>query len=285
MGRKTRALMATTALAVMAGGGGAQRSTPPKARYYMDVSTATGPLTGGLKAILKGGGESRSLTLRLGSTLAPAGGGPQADHFLPAGALLGASVPLATPTPAPAGSSQPGTESGGSPPGQPQRPKGRLLIYWGCGAHAGPGQPVIVDFGKIADGQMPPDIFSTVVPVDTPPSEATARTFGFWPGPRDKHPQPASSIVGDHRVTGNYAQTISYSLAQDWLAALRVQIAGQSDGSGVLSWNAVPNATGYYAWAFTGAGNGDAVWWRRRPGASSAAGCGTSSRRTSSRGW
>ncbi|WP_254602807.1 hypothetical protein [Sphingomonas bacterium] len=258
--RVKRALVGATALGMLAGSGGAQLSTPPKARYYMDVSTATGPLTGGLRAILKGGGESRSLTLRLGSTLAPDGGAARADHFLPPATLLGASVPLATPIPTPSGPSEPST-GGTSQPGQPQRPKGRLLIYWGCGAHAGPGQPVIIDFGKIADGQMPPNIFSTVVPVDNPPSEATSRTYGFWPGPRDKHPQPASSLVGDHRIAGNYTPTIGFALQQDWLAALHASVAAQPDGSGLLSWNAVPGATGYYAWAFTGAGNGDAVCW------------------------
>ena len=25
-----------------------------------------------------------------------------------------------------------------------------LLLYWGCGAKAGPGQPVVIDFAKVA---------------------------------------------------------------------------------------------------------------------------------------
>ena len=32
-------------------------------------------------------------------------------------------------------------------------------------------------------------------------------------------------------------------------------------GSSLLSWNAVPAATGYYAWAFGAGENGDVIWW------------------------
>src|SRR3546814_8620928 len=45
-----------------------------------------------------------------------------------------------------------------------ERPKGRMLLYWGCGATPGPGQPVVIDFSKLAAGQMPPDLFTTTIP-------------------------------------------------------------------------------------------------------------------------
>ncbi len=250
---------AVMTLGVLASGGGAQTAAPPKARYYMDVSTATGPLAGGLGAIMRGGGESRGVTLNLGSTLTPTGGAAHADHFMPAGALLGASVPLATPTPTASEPSSPGTDQ--SQPGQYRRPKGRLLIYWGCGAHAGPGQPVVLDFARLAEGQVPPNLFSTAVPVDSPPSFATSRTYGYWPNGKGKKPQAGSSLLGDHRVEGNYSPPIAFSLAQDFLPALHAQSAAQPDGSGLLSWNAVAGATGYYAWAFGAGQDGDAIWW------------------------
>ena len=43
-------------------------------------------------------------------------------------------------------------EEGKETPGNEtfERPKGRLLLYWGCGAKAGPGQPVVIDFAKVA---------------------------------------------------------------------------------------------------------------------------------------
>lgn len=255
-------LIAGAGLVVLATGGGAQTATPPKARYYMDVSTATGPLSGGLRAMMRGGGESRSLSLHLGSTLSPTGGPAQADHFMPTGALLGPSVPLATPTPTPNGPAEPSTSDNSSQSGSRyERPKGRLLIFWGCGAHAGPGQPLVIDFAKLSQGQMPPNLFSTAVPIDQPPSEATSRTYGYWPYGKGKKTQLTSSIVGDHRIAGNYTPTISFALAQDFLPALHAGSAAQPDGSGLLSWNAVAGATGYYAWAFGSGQNGDAVWW------------------------
>ena len=35
-----------------------------------------------------------------------------------------------------------------------EKPKGRMLIYWGCGEHVGAGQPTVIDFSKLAAGQV-----------------------------------------------------------------------------------------------------------------------------------
>jgi hypothetical protein len=35
------------------------------------------------------------------------------------------------------------------PPPQHQQPKGRILIFWGCGEHACPGQPYTIDFADM----------------------------------------------------------------------------------------------------------------------------------------
>ena len=79
-----------------------QRSEPPVARYTMDAGTISGfaaMAAGGgnpLAALRGGAAAAHELHLRLGSTRA-ASGTPAADHFMPAGAALGASVPLLTP--------------------------------------------------------------------------------------------------------------------------------------------------------------------------------------------
>ncbi len=246
----------------------AQVTTPPKARYQMDVSTSSGFGAGGANPMKmmfggRGGGSSvaHTLTLRLGSTLAPTGDGPRADHFMPDGMQLGPSVPLLTPTPT---ASKPGPTN--ESPSEFRRPKGRLLIFWGCGAHAGPGQPVVFDFAKIADGQYPPNLFSTAVPVDPGPNFGNSRTFGDWPNSSsNKGLRPNSSLLGDHRVAGNYSPEIKFALDQDFMAPLQGRGADQGDGSVLLSWNSVPVATGYYAMIFgaRNAGNdsADMVWW------------------------
>jgi hypothetical protein len=48
--------------------------------------------------------------------------------------------------------------------------KGRLLIYWGCGEHAPKGQPVVIDFARVAAGQVPPGVFSSSVMRDWGPT-------------------------------------------------------------------------------------------------------------------
>ena len=72
---------------------------------------------------------------------------PQADHLIPPGLQMGASLPLIAPVreEAPAASPMPY-----------QQPKGRMLIYWGCGEHVSAGQPTIIDFAKMAPGKVPP---------------------------------------------------------------------------------------------------------------------------------
>lgn len=241
----------------------------PKARYAMDVGTTTGlaGMAGGgfgsaMSMMFGGSGkEARELHLRLGSTLA-ATGDPKADHFFLPAAKLGKSVPLLTPQ------QVEGTEQ----PRDFQRPKGRLLIYWGCGTHAPKGQPVIIDFSKIAAGQMPPNLYTARIPPDRGPSVTSSRTYGEWPNAKSTKQPGSGSILGEHRIASTYAPEIRFALAQDYMAGLRGQSSPGPEGSVALSWNSVPAATGYYAWimGFAGApgrdGPQDLVWWSSSAG-------------------
>lgn len=239
----------------------APAGTGPTARYQMDVSTTSGFGAGGvnpMKMMMGGRGGSsisHTLLLRLGSTLA-ASGAPTADHFMPVGMNLGPSVPLVTPISSP---------SGDLPPDM-RRPKGRLLLFWGCGPHAGPGQPVVLDFSKLAAGQFPPGLFSVSVPTDRGPTLANSRTFGEWPNGKSKQVvKPTSSLIGEHRIAGNYSPEIKFALDQDFMAGLNANAREQGDGSQLLNWNSIPVATGYYAWSMgakdMGNDNADMVWW------------------------
>src|SRR6201991_2960471 len=234
-----RALIGGTGIVLIATAattaGIAQNSAPPpEARYFVDAGTIAG---------MMGQGDQHELTLRLGSRLAPTGGAPKADHFMPQGARLGASVPLETPV----------KSAGEDYPSQFQRPKGRLLIFWGCGAHAGPGQPVVIDFAKVAAGQFPPGLFSTRVPVEDGPRATNSRTYGDGPNAqKSKSISGRSSLVGANRIAGNYSPEINFALGegQDFMDGLRVRSADGPDGSTQLSWNPLGSATGYYAWMF-----------------------------------
>ncbi|HPU15995.1 MAG TPA: FAD-dependent oxidoreductase, partial [Polymorphobacter sp.] len=137
---------------------------PPKARYWMSATTANGMSMGGgmsqadmMKMALGqsggGGGAQKLLDLDLGSTLAPTGGGPKADALIPPGMNMGASLPLTTPVAKPA-QRAPEREDDDF-----ERPKGKLLLFWGCSEKARPGQPLVIDFATMAAGQMPANLF------------------------------------------------------------------------------------------------------------------------------
>lgn len=248
--------------------GSAQKSTGPRERYEMDVATMSGfaAMAGGGRGGLGGamgmmfGGDPSSkvayqLNLRLGSNDAPNAPPPKGDHFFQPQAKLGKSVPLI------------GVErKEGSYPTEFERPKGRLLLYWGCGAKPGPGQPVVIDFAKVAAGQIPPGLFSSAVPVIREVSQANSRSYTDWPNSKSgKQPGPGSSLLGAHRVASNYGPDINFTLAQDYMPGLSASTAIQTDGSVMIRWNPIQPATGYVAWTIGGMDRqdkgGDIIWW------------------------
>ncbi len=205
-----------------------------------------------------------NLHLSLGSSSTPTKGGPKADHFLPSGMRMSKSVPLESPGP-----QQPRKPGSTEMPelGEMPKPTGRLIIYWGCGASAPKGQPIIVDFSKVGAGQQAPAFPSSNVPVDPGPTERNSKTWGRWPF-RDKQVvRPESSLIGAHRVAGNYTPEISFTLTKDFLGAVRVTSAAQPSGATLLSWNSVPDVTGFYASIMGGKRSpnsnemGDIVMW------------------------
>jgi hypothetical protein len=151
-----------------------------------------------------------------------------------------------------------------------QRPSGRLLIYWGCGARAAPGQPVVIDFAKLAAGQMPPGLFMNAVdlPEDWQVSVANSRTYTSWPNGKDNKTVPAKgSLIGAHRIAANYAKDINFTLGEDFMPPLQATTSDAAGGASLLAWKGLDKATGYYAWAIgakdTGRGGApvEMVWW------------------------
>lgn len=220
----------------------------PVARYAMDVETQTGlgamgsGMGAGMSMMFGGGAdrEARRVHLRLGSANGPSKGSPKADHFFIPAAKFGKSVPLT-------GGGQPGSDM----PEGFQRPKGRLLLFWGCGAKAGKGQPIIIDFAKVAAGQMPPGLMSVRVPRDPGPQPSNSRTFGEWPNGKNAKPAgKGSSLIGDHRVAANYAPEIKFTLGQDYMPPISARTTSMPGGATGLTWNSVAGATGYHAWLF-----------------------------------
>lgn len=196
----------------------------------------------------------RQLFLQLGSKTRPASA-PTAEHLIPPGLRAGTSLPLLTPETAQ-----------GTVTGQFERPKGKMLIYWGCGEQARAGQPVTVDFAKLAAAQMPPGFAAGAqIRSEQPPSAGRYPGYGEWPNRRESKQLPASaSLVGNHVVQGNYSPEIRFALApgQDFMGPLRMTAnSAAPTGAVPLRWQAVPNATAYFAMATGATADGTIVMW------------------------
>ncbi|MDE8653672.1 hypothetical protein [Novosphingobium album (ex Liu et al. 2023)] len=235
----------------------------PIARYDMRAGTvsgmgAMGGGMGGAMSMMFGGGRGNNaqheLYLRLGSSNASAKGAPKADHFMPPSAKLGKSVALVTP------------REEKAPDILPEKPKGRLLIFWGCGEHAPKGQPIVLDFAKVAAGQVPAGMPGSAVIRDWGPSLTNSKTFARWPAEDGKYVKADSSLPGPHKVVSNYAPEINFTLTKDFMAPLSTRTATLPSGASRVGWTGIAGATSYLAFVFggkqgPGGSMGDMVMW------------------------
>jgi hypothetical protein len=272
--RASAAILALAVPAAIAQGTPQQVVRGPVATYWVtaDTSSGLGAMgggggAGGMGAMLgmltgRGGGPTRSLDLRLGSSQA-ASGAPQAAHLIPPGMAMGAQLPLLTPEPAQQAPSAREERAERELPEGMERPKGRMLIFWGCGERVGPGQPVVIDFSKVAAGQSMPNLASRTVRLPRGPALGSSRTYGAWPNARDGQPVPSqASLLGEHRVQGNYSPEIRFQVERhDFMPPVALAQAKTASSAQQLTWQRVAGATGYFMSAFgadAGAG-GDAV--------------------------
>ncbi|MFN7645251.1 MAG: hypothetical protein ACK5PW_19565 [Burkholderiales bacterium] len=268
--RPRAALGIAAALGLVAPQAGAQ-TTPaqvvrgPVATYWLSADTVSGfgamgagggMGIGGMLGMLAGRAPApvRTLDLKLGSSQG-ASGAPEAAHLIPAGMSMGPQLPLVTPEPTRA-STEPAERT--LPKGIDEQPKGRMLIYWGCGEKVGAGQPVVIDFSKIGPGQPMPNLASRSVRGPRGPSFGQSRSYGAWPNERDRQTVPAqASLRGEHQVKGNYSPDIRFAVEQhDFMPPVELSTSRQPTGTQQLSWRPVGGATGYFMSA-VGAGGAD----------------------------
>lgn len=244
----------------------------PVANYWMDVATvnvsipgveeATDmPLIGGMIGNFFGGSKfgmvpGKWLDLALYTRQKPAG--TLGTHTIPPGQNMGASLPL-EPVPRP----QPG---GTAPDTKPedierQKPKGRLLLYWGCSESVRPGQPRILDMATAG----PMDFAKFFVGRYAPERGATSEPGrAIWPNEKDKQRVPKdSSLRGDHAVSGEgVPPSLKFALGenQDFMERMNLAAPGDPRGSLLANWNAVPTARAYFLSAVGGNGDDMVLW-------------------------
>jgi hypothetical protein len=258
------------AVAVHGQQGRAARADPGPPEYWMSAETTSGlgAMMGGrssgamMRALMGGRGRGPSfnhaLHLQLGSPRR-APGEPSAEHLPPPGLALGASVPLVSPrrTTAPDRPELPG--------GPYERPRGRIVLYWGCGDHARAGQPQVIDFATLTAGRSAPMFRSLSIRSATPPSADRYATYGEWPNERLTREVPAGgSLVGDHVVRGNYTPDLNFSVArdQDFLDPVRITASATAPSGAVpLAWRPIVYAQAWFVAMMGSSGGGDLVMW------------------------
>ena len=255
-------------LAVSASGAEKQKPYP---HYWISISTSNQSMPGmptgmGGIASLFGGkkmfGPQHELLLQLESPRVPTDA-PKADHEIPPEQKMGTSLPLVTPK---IEKSEYVPPERGKKPEQYEKPKARMLIYWGCGETIGKGQPKVIDtatmkpadFGRAFAGRNPTR--------HTAPSPHQGWTYGEWPNKDDKTEIPAeSSLVGNHLIRGNYTPDISFALdkKRDFMNPVEFSPLQKSATGGLMvEWKPIPTAIGYFAAAVGhNQETGESIFW------------------------
>jgi hypothetical protein len=261
-----------------------QQVRPPKINLWMDVSTSSfagmpdmesmgagGGLLGGLTGAAAGGaglggalktyGQARSFSMlpsrvidiALLNTSKPA---VEVSQAIPAAMKMGTALPLVPPVKTEAIRG----EERGDLPQNMERPKGRILIYWGCSETIRSGQPRIIDlsgdmtkFGTAFSGRYAPDR-----------SVRVSDKHAIYPNDKNTvNLSKDSSIVGEHQINGDgipASMRFTLSQTQDIMPAIALQSSGNTASSIKLNWQSLSQAKAYFISAFSSNGSDMVLW-------------------------
>jgi hypothetical protein len=260
-----------------------QAADKPPAVYWMSVSTEVGAAFGmggmampsvgemvseGLLGGIFGGssksgsgdpgGARRSILLQLSGAQTPAE--PKADHFIPPGQNMGESLPLISPR-----SGKLSRHEAPDEEQEPEKPKGKILMYWGCGEKVRAGQPKVLDMATASPQQYAAFFKAYATGGPRGPRPAKGWTYARWPNEKDSQSVPKdSSLVGPQTIKANYAPEIRFDIPrqQDFLDPVVFTEMGSNLAEAVpFRWKSIPNATGYFSMAMGGRSDNDMVIW------------------------
>lgn len=275
------AIAATTAFAQTG------QTKPPQAQAWIDVATFSGlgmPMGamggmggmggGGSMATLGamfGGGGGASARNSFGQTQSGSAGrwvdvtllsrsNPQlaeAQQAVPAGFM---SPALKLQAPREARAAAPDDDDKVVEPST-ERPKGRLLLYWGCGAAVRAGQPKVLDMATASPADLA-NFFVARRATQRGAHSAAGRPV--WPNAADARLVPEqASLVGEHAFSGaGVPESFRFQIppAQDLMPPLQVQ-AGEQGGAIDLRWGAIGTARAYFAAGMGARGDHEMVIW------------------------
>lgn len=265
----------TLALVLILPAAGTHAQTkPPIAQFWMDVATVNmsipgmgdmedgGP--GGLAGMFGGsmfgatkmgfGQPGKWLDSALHTRNKPAG--TEGTHAIPPMMNMGASLPLLPVERKPGERGEPGE------PGDMEKPKGKLLFYWGCDDKVRPGQPRVIDFskanpeewGRFMTGRFAPDRGAKAIPGRS-----------VWPNERDRQRvHKDASLEGDHAVSGEGVPAgLRFALreAYDFMPRVKMTATGDPRASVVMAWQGMNTAQGYFLSAMGARGENEMIIW------------------------
>ena len=142
-----------------------------------------------------------------------------------------------------------------------ERPKGRLLLYWGCGATVRAGQPKVLDMASASTADIAKFFVSRRA---TQRGAHSASGRPVWPSQADARMVPEqASLVGEHAFSGNgVPEDFRFRIAavQDLMPPLQLQQTDQG-GATELRWAALPTARAYFVAGMGAAKQDEMVIW------------------------
>jgi len=246
-----------------------QKTQPPVARFWMDAAThhmsmpgmeemEDNPMLGLMGSAFgqarHGASPGKWLDSALHTQRKPAG--TEASHSIPAGMNMRSPLPLLPLLPVVTDQQKPDVEW----ESEIEKPEGRLIFYWGCGAKARAGQPRSLDFakatpqefGKFMLGRHAPDRGAKAVPGRS-----------IWPNRSNNLRVPGNaSLLGEHAVSGEgVPASLRFSVpgGLDFMDKLRIETQGKPTESILVRWQGVTTATGYFLTAIGSRQGADGV--------------------------
>ena len=235
------------------------KKTPQATQYWMSVATQNQSIPGmsdemsgigGFMGKMMGGpgfGPHRSLLLQLNSPRALPQE-PSASHDIPPGQKMGETLPLLIPQ-----QEKRKEEHEKAPEERVEKPKARMLIYWGCSETAGKGQPRVIDTEKMSPADFGKSLTGHIASPQYPPSPRTGLIYAEWPNKKSSIEIPKdSSLQGGQFVHGNYLPDIKFTIDQmhDFMAPVEfTSVKGELSDSIRFAWKDIPTAIGYFATA------------------------------------
>ena len=246
-----------------------------EAQYWMDLSTSAMSIPGmsddmmesGMMSQMMGGntfgttkgpmggmGQGKSLDTSLWVRAKPAG--IEGTHGIPPELRLGPTLPLLPPKVEPRRSER------DVPDEIPERPKGRILFYWGCGETVRPGQPRMLDFAKADISEYGRFMTGRHV-ADRGAKSQPGRSV--WPNEKDRRRVPKDgAFAGGHTVSGDgVPASFKFAVGErnDFMPKVAMSTRGEPAASILVSWNAVANAQAYFLNAMGARGESEMIIW------------------------